>query len=128
MTSTSKLAAVAVVATLLAQPLLPAPACWQGSTKAAACPGGCSMPHERSKSKPVKAESADPDCCELTSSEPAPWVTLAKGSETFRTLFVVPVTPDRVGVERVTVPVAVNFSPPRPQASSLHTLNCVFLI
>ena len=124
----SKLAALAVVAALLVQPLLAVPLCWQGSTTSATCPGGCPPTEQSSNPSPIKARPGVPACCEISSSEPVLWATVAKGPQTTRTPLVAPATPRMASVEVLRAPVPVGFISPPAVGSSLHTLYCVFLI
>lgn len=122
----AKVAALAVTAALVAQPLAAVSACWQSGTAEGHCPSGCLMPGPR-PTAPVKVEPGNPDCCEISSSEPQPWVKGTKGVETAPAPVAEPGTVAAVRAELGSeIPVGV--SPPRVLASSLHTLNCVFLI
>lgn len=122
----AKLAALAVAAALVAQPLAAVSACWQDGTAQGHCPSGCLMPGPR-PTAPVKVEPGNPDCCEISSSEPQPWAKVTKSLEAAPAPVTEPETAAAVSAE-VGSETPVGASSPRALASSLHILNCVFLI
>lgn len=123
-TPKAKLEAFLVAALLLLQPLAALSACLPAEAAASDC---CPMPHPSAPADPVTAVPGAPDCCAISSSEPAPSPAVAKGAEASR----VPVLAAAAGVEpRVEAEapaLLASVAPPRT-GSSLQTLYCVFLV
>lgn len=126
--STAKLAALALAAALLLQPLAASAACGQAAATPGACPGGCPAAQPGTPAVPANVHSAAPACCEISSPAPTPRAAVVKGTETLRPLVVAVATPAVIRSEAPTAPVGVTVAAPRVLASSLHTLYCVFLI
>jgi len=123
----SKVAAVAIAVALLGQPVVAASLCWEMATVAAACAGHCPMPQKPGHTDAAKVKAADPLCCEISSSEPAPLATVAVNVQKTATPPLPLVNLAAANADILITPVAKE-SPPANPVSSLNTLYCVFLI
>jgi hypothetical protein len=85
------------------------------------------MPQKPRPTDTAKVKAADPLCCEISSSEPAPLATLAVGLHKTATPSLTLLSLPGVNADIRITPVAKE-SPPANQVSSLNTLYCVFLI
>ena len=123
----AKLAAVAVVAAFLAQPVLGAAVCWQMGAAKGSCATPCPM-EEEAPPAAAKAEANDPGCCEISATEPAPLTSLVTNLGAVRLAVPAPVT-----LAGLSAPPA-NVAAPPPETlqhatvSSLSLLYCVLLI
>jgi hypothetical protein len=124
--STRFLAAITVLS-LFVQPLAATADCWQMAVAEEKCPADCPMGHEPDSRHSHKAQAADPDCCEISSSEPTRQPTAvsspsAAGYAELEPLARLP------RLERPAAPALPESSPPRPSSSPLTALYCTFLI
>lgn len=85
------------------------------------------MPEKPAHTSAAKVKAADPLCCEISSSEPAPLATVDVSLYKTAALPLTLVNLPAVKADILMTPVAKE-SPPSNPVSSLNTLFCVFLI
>lgn len=129
MNQSSKLAAVAVVAAFLAQPVLGAAVCWQMGAANGSCATPCPM-EEEAPPATAKAEANDPGCCEISAAEPVPLTSLVANLGAVRLAVPAPVTLAGLSPEASGPRVAVTPPEAFPHSTvpSLSLLYCVLLI
>ncbi|MGH9804451.1 MAG: hypothetical protein ACRD4D_04705 [Candidatus Acidiferrales bacterium] len=123
----AKLAALAVIAAFLAQPLLGAALCWRMGATTGSCATPCPM-EEQAPQPPAKAEANDSGCCEITAAEPASPTSLVANLSAFRTPAPAPITLPGLNAPPATVAPTPPEALPHATVSSLSLLYCVFLI
>ncbi|HSC78093.1 MAG TPA: hypothetical protein VLB32_05980 [Candidatus Acidoferrales bacterium] len=123
----ARLAALAVVAVLLAQPLLANAACKSPSADKD-CPPVCPMGEEHRSSALVQRQTNDLSCCQISPTGRAPASPGAKDRESPSSTSPGPSAPAKLQARSEAHSPAVPFSIPHASHSPLHTLYCVFLI
>ncbi len=123
----ARFAALALVAVLLAQPLLANAACKSRAAEKD-CPPVCPMGDEHRSSALLQRLANDLSCCQISPARRAPATPGAKDRESPITSVLVPSAPAKVHQSDPTHAPAAPFSIPHASHSPLHTLHCVFLI
>ncbi|MGH8459713.1 MAG: hypothetical protein ACRESV_10195, partial [Nevskiales bacterium] len=71
----AKIAALAVIAAFLAQPVLGAAVCWQMGAATGSCDTPCPM-DEQTLPAPAKVKPTDSSCCQISAAEPVTLTSL----------------------------------------------------
>ncbi len=120
-------AALAVLAVLLAQPLLANAACKSRAAEKD-CPPVCPMGEEHRSSAQLQRQANDLSCCQISPARRAPASPGAKDRESPSSISLAPSAPGKVQARDEAHSPAAPFSIPHASHSPLHTLYCVFLI
>jgi len=122
----AKLAALALIAAFLAQPVLGAAVCWQMGATAGSCATPCPM-GEEAPPAPVKAKANDSGCCQISATEPAPLTPLVADPGAARAAVPAPVIVAGLSAPLTSIAVSPPETPPHATVPSLSLL-CVLLI